>query len=213
MRSDRMKGDRMNRAGMSRARSIIYIAVAFTILAVLVGGAASEAGEVSVSVGVGFVVGDASFHIAYPGRGHRGRGYAPYYYRVESPLYHPGYDCDTHCYARAGYTFHAPYCPVVHRHFSLHHYRGPYHGHSRHYGSRHYDARYHGSRHYGYRDRGYRNRHHGRYYDHGRRGHGGHARYEPRHRGSSHRGYGNRGHGGSHRGRSQSRGRAHRTRP
>lgn len=159
----------------------------------------AEAGEVSISLGAGFVVGGAHFRVAYATG-----GYLPFYYRVDGPLHHRGHACTDHCYVRRGHVFHAPFCPVVQFHFSSFRYDGPHY--------RQHPAWYGGL----YSTRGH---HRGAFYDHGRgrrHSHGwahGHSRYDShRHyRGLSRKDHHrrDRGHSRGYRGRESERHRRH----
>ena len=179
--------------------------------------APASADGVSFSLGAGFTVGRASFHVAYASPGY---GYAPYYYRTSVPLRYEGYRCSSYCRRGGSHWYHAPNCPLVGHHFSLHGYQGyPYPGSGsgyypvvpppRYYGHGYSQHYYSGYESYGY---GYRGRHHGHYRPGHGYGHGyGHSRshYGRSHHGNSKHGY--RGSHGKHHGHAP--GAATRTRP
>lgn len=166
----------------SMKRSVVVL-----VSAVLVAGVwsatptAAEAGELSISLGVGFVVGGAGFRVAYATG-----GYLPFYYRVDGPLHHAGYGCSDHCYARGRHVFHAPFCPLVQFHFNHHRYDHSHHRrHSAWYGDRYRTRDYHRGAYYGHgRGRGWA---HGHYRD-GSRHYRKHRRYDGHSRGRELRG-------------------------
>lgn len=149
-----------------RRLSVLLIVGALTAGAWLTQPRPAAAGEVSISIGVGFVVGGATFRVVH-GNDH----YVPYYYRLETPLYDPGYDCTTYCYVGGGYYYHAPFCPLVRVHFDVYRYHGYWRDAYRH-GPRYRDFRHHR---YPRHDRWYPGR-----YD--RRGHSRHYRDDGRDR-------------------------------
>lgn len=150
-------------------KPVLSLAVAAAAIVAFGGPQPAEAG-VRWLAGAEFDVGGVHFTIGFHPPHRYVHDLRPdYYYRTRAPLRYPGVRCTSVCTVRDAYRYHAPRCPVVHRHFSRHRF-DPYpawrfvhsnwFGYDRGYYHRDWRRDRRWDRRYGYdRDRWYRDRH------------------------------------------------------